>query len=169
MTFSILIKYRFNKDFHFHNKKVNTMIEIWKFYKETKSKWGHRIYEVSNFGSVKVNGEIFIPTICSAGYYILCRNKLLHRIAAELFLPGWNPNLEVDHIDGNKLNNRIDNLRMCSHKENMNNPVTLKNKKGKGGHKHTEEEKENQRQILTGRKKIYRDDGTWYWIKIKRV
>lgn len=101
--------------------------EVWKFYKEINHpKWGHRIYEVSSYGRVKCNGELFTCIIHkSQGYYYLCK-KPLHRIVAELFLPDWDPNKEVDHIDGNKLNNRIDNLRMCSHKENMNNPITKK-------------------------------------------
>lgn len=33
-------------------------------------------------------------------------------------------NLEIDHIDGDKTNNCITNLRAVTHKENMANPVT---------------------------------------------
>ena len=102
------------------------MKEVWKFYKETNQQpWGHRIYEVSNLGRVKVNGEIFIPTIVSAGYYYLC-HRPLHRIVAELFILGWDEKFEIDHIDCNPLNNRVENLRICrNHKENCNNPLTL--------------------------------------------
>ena len=53
---------------------------------------------------------------------------------------------EIDHIDGDKLNNHPSNLRWVNHKENMNNPVTvdtirsntLANNPFKGKH-HTEE------------------------------
>lgn len=100
------------------------MKEVWKFYKETKqNRWGHRIYEVSNFGRVKLNGKLFKCTIIN-GYYYLC-HKPLHRIVAELFLPDWDPNKEVDHINTITTDNRACNLRIVNHKENCNNPLTL--------------------------------------------
>lgn len=36
----------------------------------------------------------------------------VHRLMAQHFLPDWNPGLEVNHIDGNRDNNRADNLEM---------------------------------------------------------
>lgn len=44
-----------------------------------------------------------------------------HRVLAELFI--WNPDYLpcVDHIDRNKLNNAIENLRWCSYDENSRN------------------------------------------------
>ena len=33
--------------------------------------------------------------------------------------------LDVEHIDGNRKNNRLDNLIWTTHKENCNNPITL--------------------------------------------
>lgn len=41
---------------------------------------------------------------------------------------------EIDHINGNKEDNRPENLRWVSHYENMNNPVT-KNKSGRHSQK----------------------------------
>jgi hypothetical protein len=101
------------------------MQEIWKFYKETYGpRWGHLIWTVSNYGRVKRNGELYICPICG-GYYYLCRRPL-HRIVAELFIPGWDEKFEVDHKDCNKLNNMVTNLLICQkHKQNMNNPLSI--------------------------------------------
>lgn len=43
---------------------------------------------------------------------------LIHRLVAEAYLPDWDESLEVDHIDGNPINNHSNNLRMVSHLEN---------------------------------------------------
>ena len=47
----------------------------------------------------------------------------MHRLVAQHFLPDWNPGLEVNHIDGNRDNNRADNLEMCTHQRNMEHAI----------------------------------------------
>jgi hypothetical protein len=49
----------------------------------------------------------------------------IHRIVCQLY--NYKDNiigLQVDHIDGDKYNNNYKNLRWCTPKENLNNPIT---------------------------------------------
>lgn len=45
--------------------------------------------------------------------------KYIHRLVAEAFLDNSQMLPEVDHIDHNRLNNHLNNLRWVDHKENM--------------------------------------------------
>ena len=101
--------------------------EVFKIYKETTHKrWGHRVYEVSNLGRVRLNGEIVEPPI-NNGYYVIGSIKI-HRAVAELFIPNPDNKPCVDHINSNTLDNRVENLRWVTVKENNNNPLTRKHR-----------------------------------------
>ena len=99
--------------------------EIFKFYKETYNRrCGHRVYEISNLGRVKLNGEIVEPhTHCN---YLCIGSFQIHRAVAELFVPNPDNKPYVDHINTDCLDNRAENLRWVTHKENCNNPLTIK-------------------------------------------
>lgn len=114
-----------------NNAEIIENTEIWKQYLDTK-------YEVSNLGNVRNkktkavlsqentgNGYLCVGLQMGKGVY---KKTRVHRMVAITFLEfqRTEERNEVDHINGNKADNSVDNLRWCTHKENMNNPVTLR-------------------------------------------
>lgn len=53
------------------------------------------------------------------------RKKYIHRIVFETFKGPISDGYEIDHIEGNKTDNRLKMLKCVTHKENMNNKNTL--------------------------------------------
>lgn len=100
-------------------------------------------YQVSNKGRVKATGwykepRIKVPSRNNGGYLLLSlykekkiKNFLVHRLVMLAFSPVDNPaRMQVNHIDLNKENCRLENLEWCSPKENVNH--FLGSEKGKG-------------------------------------
>ena len=68
----------------------------------------------------------FSRSVTNSGYYqvgFLLNGKrcvrLVHRLVAETFLNNPNNLRDVDHIDNDKLNNTLENLRFCTHSFNL--------------------------------------------------
>jgi hypothetical protein len=89
-------------------------------------------YEVSNLGNVrrKIDGgyKELKCSIQNRGYRYFQQNKdgkrinhLVHHIVAKLFIGERPDELVIDHIDRNKLNNCVDNLRYVTQNDNMKN------------------------------------------------
>ena len=87
-------------------------------------------YLISNTGEIKgvKTGKIRKKNINHEGYYFVCvslgsrQDKPLikvHRAVAETFIDNKYNHTVINHKDGNKLNNNIDNLEWCTQKDNI--------------------------------------------------
>lgn len=95
--------------------------------KEWKRIKGFEHYQISNEGEVmNQDGKVLKPFRVGAGYLQVClyrgdekTKRYIHRLVAEAFCENPNLHKEVNHKDGNKQNNRADNLEWCSRTENL--------------------------------------------------
>lgn len=107
--------------------------EIWK---QTK----YNNYLVSNYGRVMSKGNkenrykrntdlILTPADNGHGYLFVNiegKQKYIHRLVAETFIPNPNNYPEINHKNENKNDNSVDNLEWCDKKYNVSYSIAIK-------------------------------------------
>lgn len=108
-------------------------------------------YQASNCGKIR-SIDRYVPHNCGVGFRLIrgrilkqqvmtqtqyysvmlskdgkAKSHTVHSLIALTFLQKRNETDIIDHIDGNRQNNILTNLRYVSHKENANNPATKQN------------------------------------------
>jgi hypothetical protein len=86
------------------------------------------IYEDGRVWSKFGKGRFLKPTVNTAGYLNVCLYKdgkqkqmVIHRLVGNAYIPNHENKPEIDHIDRNKQNNNISNLRWVTRSENQRN------------------------------------------------
>jgi hypothetical protein len=97
--------------------------------------------EIISTSRTMFNGKVYFlskekfiyPRVDNRGYlYISLRNNgiekkfRIHRLIAKHFLPSYDESKTINHIDGNKNNNLIENLECITLKENIQHAVNNK-------------------------------------------
>ena len=97
---------------------------IWKDIKDYEG-----LYQVSNTGKIRNTKTKYIlkPVTQSNGYMKVCltknrvqKNRTIHRLVAETFIPNTSNLPCINHKDEDKTNNQVDNLEWCDNKYNLN-------------------------------------------------
>ncbi|PKY59702.1 His-Me finger endonuclease [Rhizophagus irregularis] len=85
-----------------------------------------RKFRVSSLGRVQFPNGLISQGSLNAGYLRIAREKhCVHRLIALAFCPKGRGKEYVNHIDGNRTNNKASNLEWCTQKENSQHAIQL--------------------------------------------
>lgn len=94
--------------------------------------WSYKRCETNSIGIKKLIGGKKLNITYRNGYAsVTLKDKskykyfYVHRLLASTFLDNFTHNSEVNHLDGNKTNNNLNNLEVCTHKENMQHSTNV--------------------------------------------
>jgi len=126
------LKHRVSDDVYLQEKRGDYNKDEWKEIP------GFPGYEISIYGDVYFKGDVSCRKRRPSGICVQNRNRLgyyivhingkiyyVHRLLAMTYIENPENKKEIDHIDGNPSNNNLDNLRWATHKENLNNSVSV--------------------------------------------
>ncbi len=126
---------------------------------------GFENYLVSNFGNVRNNktSKIIKPYLDDKGYNKVDLYKnggrksfKVHRLVGNAFIPNPKNKLQIDHINNNRTDNNVNNLRWCTNQENnQNKGITKRNTSGIKGVHFNKERGKWQAQIKHNEKKYH--------------
>ena len=95
-------------------------------------------YKINESGVViNKNGHVMRTAVNNSGYLrttlevpntnpVRRKNESIHRLVAETFIPNPDNKPCIDHINTNRADNRVENLRWVTYSENSYNPITNK-------------------------------------------